>query len=63
MSNNAQRKDEVLEVVKRDVPVWVVGVFSIAIVCIFYVALFVLMQQETRSVTRSLEQLAVEVIP
>lgn len=63
MSNNAQRKDEVLEVVKRDVPVWVVGVFSIAIVCIFYVALFVLMQQETGSVTRSLEQLAVEVIP
>jgi len=63
LSGNAHRKDEVLEVVKRDVPVWVVAVFSVAIVCVFYVALFVLMKQETVSVTRSLDQLATEVTP
>ena len=58
LSPHAQRHEEVLEVVKRDLPAWVMAVCAVAVVFFLYVSLSVLIHQEGSSVAESLRTLA-----
>ena len=63
LSPHAERREEVLELVKRDLPAWVVGVCSVSIVFFFFIALSVLIHQEGTSVAQQLQELATRALP
>jgi len=62
-SPHAERREEVLDLVKRGVPAWVIGVCSVSIVFFFYVALSVLIHHEGTTVVQSLQELAERALP
>ena len=63
LSPHAERREEVLDLVKRDLPAWVVGVCSVSIVFFFYIALSVLIHQEGTTVAQHLQELAARALP
>jgi type VI secretion system protein ImpK len=63
LSPHAERREEVLDLVKRDLPAWVVGVCSVSIVFFFYIALSVLIHQEGTTVAQTLQEFAERALP
>lgn len=63
LSPHSQRHEEIIDVVKRDLPAWIVAVGAVSIVFFFYVALSVLIHQESLSVADRIHTLAVQANP
>jgi type VI secretion system protein ImpK len=61
LSPHGQRPEELLDAVKRQVPVWVVLVISLGIVFFFYLALSVLISHDAGTVMEELKRLLQEV--
>jgi type VI secretion system protein ImpK len=61
LSPHGQRPEELLDMVKRELPAWVVMVISLGIVFFFYLALSLLMSHEASSVVGELKRLLQEV--
>ena len=63
LSPHGQRHEEIIDVVKRDLPAWIVAVGAVSIVFFFYVSLSVLIHQESVSVADRLQTLMVQTNP
>ena len=60
LSPHGKRPEELMELVKRELPVWVVLVTSAGIVLLFYLALFFLISQDAGHVVDQLKKLLQE---
>jgi type VI secretion system protein ImpK len=60
LSPNGKRPEELMELVKRELPVWVVLVTSAGIVLLFYLALLFLIRQDAGHVVDQLRKLLQE---
>lgn len=61
LSPHGRRPDELLELVKRELPAWVVIVTTFGIVFLFYLGLSVLISYDAHNVVQELQQFLVEV--
>lgn len=61
LSPHAKRPDELLEVVKRDVPIWVIGAFSLGLVFFFHLALSLIINHDANNVAHEVKQLLLKV--
>ena len=61
LSPHGQRPEELLDMVKRELPAWVVLVISLGIVFFFYLTLSILMTHDAENVVNELKRLVQEV--